>query len=84
MKSACDTTAFWKSVITNEAHSMLVGIDLGSGDGDYWSARCPACHWTGNSKDCDGGLPIADTGDYSELRCPRCESNEIEEVCDEA
>jgi len=81
MKGACDTTAFWRSVITNETHSVFIGIDRG--DGDYWAAQCLDCHWTGSSKDCDGGLPIADTGDYSELRCPRCESDEIEEAYDE-
>lgn len=69
--------------MTNKTHQLFTGIDLGCCSGNYWVAQCLDCHWTGSSKDCDGGLPIADTGDYSELRCPRCESNEIEEAYDE-
>lgn len=49
----------------------------------YYPVKCPDCGWTGSSKDCDGGLPIADTGDFSDIRCPCCESTEIDEDYDE-
>lgn len=38
----------------------------------YWIAKCVKCSWTGLSRDCDGGHPIADTGDYTDCICPIC------------
>lgn len=66
--------------MTDEAHPTFTGVDLGMGSGDYWAAQCFDCHWTGSSKDCDGGLPNCDAGDYSSLECPQCGSQEIEEA----
>lgn len=38
----------------------------------YWRAYCPHCGWKGLSRDCAGGMAIADTGDYGDVICPKC------------
>jgi len=38
----------------------------------YYPCQCNICGWSGLSKDCDGGGPMADTGDYNDPTCPKC------------
>lgn len=38
----------------------------------FWAAICPFCGWRGLSRDCAGGMQIADTGDFDNVVCPVC------------
>ena len=38
----------------------------------FYTVKCPFCGWIGLSRDCAGGLQIADTGDYDDPLCPVC------------
>ena len=38
----------------------------------WYPVKCTECNWKGLSRDCAGGLQIADTGDYDDIYCPRC------------
>jgi len=40
----------------------------------WWPAICYKCGWTGLSRDCHGGNPIADSGDYDDAACPECDA----------
>lgn len=64
--------AFWMLIPLFGSHEMCRRIEERYERAKWWAAYCPKCQWSGLSRDCEGGHPIADTGDYDEVLCPKC------------